>query len=1143
MKYAANKQKEYLGRYAAIPLAVAVCVMLSACGGGGETYKVKTGWDYEIGSLRDVLENETSDGDTVRVEGYVGAIEVYGDAIKVSDEDVLLKGNGSNHLDWAVMNTIAPALSNDVGAAAHYVDSGWLNANADRAAVDAQYQGLTQIYGGENGLFDLGTSGNEFNMRNIHVIGVTRDKSGDLVGGVISAHGSSSAKIGSMTDTLFTDIEVTTKGNNSEVIGGVLGAYSSSKNAYIGNIQRSLFDNIDIYSGKETITGGAIGAEGKKAVIGNIEQSQFSYFKVDSGYRVIGGAVGAVGNSGSETSTINYINQSLFTNFEVSASDFIVGGVAGVAATASAEQTGIGNSVFADVRVEGKQITGGAIGLRSDHGNASLYSVGNSYIGHVSSQSATDIVGGAIGLAGGWSTSNYTEATLGAVSNSLINQNYALASGNVYGGAIGLYVNQGKVSIGSIDNTTMRNNTADSSSSAYGGAVGVYANNGIASLGPIRNSTFTGNMATSDFDAYGGAIYATGLQGGLEIRNSYFTNNQATSHTNAYGGAIFIDTRAANNGQGHALSLVADSGQKTLFQGNQLADSSGARNNAIHFGSTIGVSAENAVLNIQTAAGGEVALYDPVTVGMNNGKSFTLNKGGAGTFYWDGANTVAAQGGNRVNLNDGKTILGNGFNLNSNGNTLNVAAGAGSSLEFMGNRNPATAMFDFSGTSSSSLSAGSGVKFGVSSRQLTDVSGTFLVAQGLSNYSQFTPSSNGSVTGYDTATPGQLKVNVNYTSTYRAAIARSANTTQAQYALNDLVSDTAQVSDDTFDNIANNLSDVTAEYGMTQAMAALGTHQTVLRSVNQLAYVNPQRQQLLSAKLGLGAGKSFSELGNWLDQNSFRVWGGSMDDLSKAGSYASYQGHQTDTNGMVFGASYRVTSQLDIGAYTAYADGKSRLQGNNASVTTNSHYYGLMGSYALTPKWTLQGDIGGARYTNTGQRCAGNVCSGGEFEQNLYTAGGELGYSLEVRDVAVRPFGGLRYTSFKQDGFTEQGGVISSSVDGFDLTSVSSSFGLSLSKVFALNRGYVMPELSFAWRHEWADAQASSVSNYSQRPDQRFAIGSYKNDRDFADVQFGLRSYHQLNSGKSLSTFVSYKLGLSEHTNDHSLNAGLQWRF
>ena len=1117
MKHKINKQKCYLRKYTAISMAVSMCAMLSACGGlGGVGYTVTTRYDYDgEGGLRDILEHQVSSGDYVSVSSSVDYMNVYGKAIAPSAQDVLLKGNGSNRLPGDLSRTIAPAINGDT----QYVNSGKLSASANTSARNAKKERITRIRGGEHGVFYWSSaSGNNFSMQKIHVLDVDRKEVLDIVGGVIGTKGSASAKVGDMKDTLFTDIKITASGSSSEITGGVIGAYSTGRNAYIGNIERSLFHEIDIYSKRDTINGGAIGAEGDKATIGRINQSQFSSFTIDSGYRVIGGAIGAIGNDRNEYSKIGSINNSLFVDFDVSASDFIVGGAVGMAATGPTEQTNINSSVFANLNVRGKHITGGAIGLRSDDRSTTLNTINKSYFGNISSHSTTDLIGGAIGLNAGGGPSDYVKATLGGIHNSTIDRVSASADRNVYGGAIGVYANRGIAVIGSINNSVVSNNTARSSSSS----------------------------------AYGGGLYATGLANALEIRNSSFTGNKASSAANAYGGAIFVDTRAANSGRAHTLNLVADSGKKTIFQNNTVVDRAGTRSNAIHFGATTGNNAENAVLNIQTASGGEVALYDPVTVAMNNGKSFTLNKTGAGTFFWDGLNTFNALGGSNVNLQGGTTILGNSFSLNSSGSNLQVEADSGSSLEFMGNRNSNTAMFDFSGSSGSSFSADNSVRFGVSSRQLTDVNGTFLVATGLSDYSGFTPQSNGSVVSYDRTTPGELKVTVNYVSSYRAAIARSANTTQAQYALNHLVSDTTKVSDRDFDAIAGNLSDATAEHGMTQAMAALDIHQAVLHSVKQLAYTELQRQQFLAAKLGYHAGadsakmtpeSAFSGLAQISDQNTLRVWGGDIGDVSKAGSYNSYQGYKTDLNGSILGTSYQLTPQLNMGTYAAYTDGKTRLHNQNASVTTDSYHYGLTGSYAFTPKLTLQGDIGGAHYGNEGQRCLGQVCSQGDFEQNLYTAGGELSYLFDVSDVALRPFGGLRYTSIRQTGFTEQGGVTSSSVNGFGLTSVSSSLGLSASKVFALKQGFVVPEFSLTWRHEWADRQASSSSYYTQHSGQRFGLDSYKNDRDFADLRLGVSNVYRFGANKSLSTFINYQLGLSEHTNNHALNAGLLLQF
>lgn len=1153
MKFTHRHFERIIHHYPTIPLATGTCMMLCGCFGGADigtgSYKVNIGSDDgSDGSLRYIMEQKVQSGERVSVERGVNHIQINSRKISISANHVTLIGNGDNRLHYALADAISPALNNDTQAASNYVTSGALSANASNVADQAQHQGLTKITGGKSGLF----SANNFSMRNIHVDDTSLTSYGNIAGGMVNTSG----KSGNMTDTVFTHIAVRGKGSHGNITGGVIGAYAASKiygRGDVGEINRSLFDHIYMLSTENTINGGAIGVEGRGSSIGNIGQTQFSNFTVDSGHRVVGGAVGAISNGGENTAQIGSITNSLFTNFDIRASNFAVGGAVGMAVTGNATQTGIGNTVFANMRIAANHITGGAIGLRSDWGSSSMNNIHNSYFGQISSTSNTQTVGGAIGLFATGNVPNYAKATMAGISDSVINQIDAFAAGNVYGGAIGVYTNTGHASIESIQNSFIQNNSAKSNASAFGGALSVYTNQGTAQLGTIQNSAFINNRAESKNSAYGGAIYTAGLQNALNITNSTFLNNTVSSQTNAYGGAIFIDTRTANNGNPFIVNLLANNGGKTVFQGNTVQDSSGQRPNAIHFGIIDGSnSAENAVLNISPAWNSEVALHDPVTVAMNNGKKFTLNMTGNGVFYWDGNNILAAQGSSQVNMYGGTTVFGNNFRLSSGATPLQVQAAGGSNVEFMGGRNRNTPLFDFTGAPTGNLNMDNSVRFGVSSRQLTNVSGVFLIAKGLNDYSTFNPQNNGSVVSYSTSTPGELKVTVDYVSPYRAALERSSNTLQAQDALNTLVSDTMRVTDNDFAEISENLSDATAEYSMTQALVALNTNQSVLRTAKQLAYSEQQRLQQsegimpqddsqmtsAAALTSVPAALSTSPLNREL-----HVWGGYIGDFPRARSYGNYQGYKTDTHGVVFGASYDLTPQWNLGGYAAYTNGKTRLRNENTRTETDGYHMGLTSSYAFSARLNLQADIGIAHYSNDGKRCLGSYCSKSDFDQNLFSLGGELTYLWNTQSLSIRPFGGLRYTYIQQGSFNEYGGPTASHVDRFHLNSVSSSIGASVSRVFESKQNLWIPEISLAWRHEWGDRQANSTSHYTAIPDQSFVIGSYRNNRDFADFSLRLSSVHNLKSGSVLSTFISTDLGISEHTSNRSVNIGLQLQF
>lgn len=152
--------------------------------------------------------------------------------------------------------------------------------------------------------------------------------------------------------------------------------------------------------------------------------------------------------------------------------------------------------------------------------------------------------------------------------------NYIKTPGYAQGGAIMNYSSNS--SINSITGNFYDNYAESSSNYAYGGAI-----DNTRMIGSI-SGTFANNYAkgqtspTSTVAVSGGAIsnrYA-GFVNPLTIKNSSFFNNRAIATTgNALGGAIYSQ---------NDLNIVADNGEKNVFQGNYTSANGVTDDNAIY---------------------------------------------------------------------------------------------------------------------------------------------------------------------------------------------------------------------------------------------------------------------------------------------------------------------------------------------------------------------------------------------------------------------------------------------------------------------------------------------------------------------------------------------------------------------------------
>ena len=201
--------------------------------------------------------------------------------------------------------------------------------------------------------------------------------------------------------------------------------------------------------------------------------------------------------------------------------------------------------------------------------------------------------------------------------------------------------------------------------------------------------------------ALGSVIGVTGLENEMTIKNSTFRNNTLTldsglgSTNQDIGAAVFIGTdRGTNNPDGHAVTLLADSGGLLEFDGNQIVIDGDESSGALLFGrawylemDTRNDSAADARLSVNAKSGGIIRLLDPVLVDMNNDKSFamTVDVDDNGEFRWGGENLFRVHGMGTATLDflTGVTNLGKGFTLTADpiqSTEMTVTAASGTTL-------------------------------------------------------------------------------------------------------------------------------------------------------------------------------------------------------------------------------------------------------------------------------------------------------------------------------------------------------------------------------------------------------------------------------------------------------------------------------
>jgi hypothetical protein len=304
---------------------------------------------------------------------------------------------------------------------------------------------------------------------------------------------------------------------------------------------------------------------------------------------------------------------------------------------------------------------GGIVGVYSDTGTATMYTVADNSFTNLS-VNTTDYIqgGGVIGV-----RSNFAAAIQNLDRNIFMGNNITAGTYIDGGGIIGVTGVSGSTALG------------------YG-------------LGRITDSLFTGNNITANNgQIMGGLVYSYGIVDGMTISNSQFLDNTFTS--NKVYGTIAIDTGVPNvpPNEPYALTLQATNGNNTVFRNNRIIEGGNdPRTNSLYFGTIDHLSAildsskTDATLIVDAQSGGSIYLYDPIEVNQDSDKNFNMEvRGNGGDFYWGGDNKFALGGispahGNVQLLSGSKTTLLEHMSLDAPNHEFNL--GQGGLLTVMG---------------------------------------------------------------------------------------------------------------------------------------------------------------------------------------------------------------------------------------------------------------------------------------------------------------------------------------------------------------------------------------------------------------------------------------------------------------------------
>lgn len=319
---------------------------------------------------------------------------------------------------------------------------------------------------------------------------------------------------------------------------------------------------------------------------------------------------------------------------------------------------------------------------------------------------------------------------------------------------------------------------------------------------------------------------------------------------------------------------------------------------------------------------------------------------------------------------------------------------------------------------------------------------------------------------------------------------------------------------------------ITALLGSNKTTAARAIEQLAGGSNANLANatlssVNPVSGSMLSAMHQLDSSDLNGQSGTPRlaagGEATGRVW---LQALGHGGTLDRGHGSSTlqhSTKGLVLGADWALDEQWRVGVIGGKS--QTRLDGSQLDGDLDSWH---LGAYALRQSGPLALRLGATHSNHDGstkRRVAFNGFSDrpkGNYDASTQQAFTEIGYNLASGNISAEPFANLGYQRYQRDSYTEKGGAAALQVHGQTQKNFSSTFGLRLAQLNALDNGMQLtPRFSAGWKHTYGDVDSKTQ--------QRLATGGKNYIVEGAALD---RDSLMLDAGLELAVSTRHTLGV-----------------
>ncbi|KFC64784.1 putative Outer membrane autotransporter barrel domain protein [Bosea sp. LC85] len=272
----------------------------------------------------------------------------------------------------------------------------------------------------------------------------------------------------------------------------------------------------------------------------------------------------------------------------------------------------------------------------------------------------------------------------------------------------------------------------------------------------------------------------------------------------------------------------------------------------------------------------------------------------------------------------------------------------------------------------------------------------------------------------------------------------------------------------------------------------------------------------------------------------FAVWGQGYGYWGRSEGDGNAARLTRSSGGFLIGADAAVFDTLRFGVVAGYTRSTFDVNARLSSGESDNYHLGLYGG----GQWGALGLRTGASYTwhdiATRRTVAFTGFSNGlkgDYDAGTAQVFGELGYRVDLGQVALEPFAGLAYVNLHTAGLSETGGAAALTGRSDDISLGYSTLGLRASSTLTLQGMDLTLRGGLAWRHAFGEVTPTATLAFTGG--SAFTVAGVPIARDAAVVEAGL----DLAISKSAALSLAYTGQLAKDAQDHSFKGMLAVRF